>query len=166
MGAGLGPLKQAAEMTKAKKTPLLSDTKLQDIWNVHPLDYAEGELADFDKLISSAAARCLSESEYSRSEQADTLSLLLGERVSVAMLNAYTSGARRDHKVPASRFIILIAMTRRFDILDAILREVGGKALDANDAKVFEIGTRYVSSVNAERDLDDLVSKTLRLRGD
>lgn len=153
-------------MNKARRNPFLSDARLSDIWNVRQIDYAEGEFKDFDLLISSAVARCLNESDRSRTEQAEMLSFLLGEPVSVAMLNAYTSGARRDHRVPASRFIVILAITGRFDLLDAVLREVGGKALDANDAKVFEIGTRYVASVNAERDLDDLVSKTLHLRGD
>ena len=148
-------------MNKIRKNPFLSDARLSDIWNVRQIDYAEGEFKDFDLLISSAVARCLNESDRSRTEQAEMLSFLLGEPVSVAMLNAYTSGARRDHRVPASRFIVIIAITRRFDLLDAILREVGGKALDANDAKIFEIGKRYVESLNAERALDDLVAATL-----
>jgi predicted subunit of tRNA(5-methylaminomethyl-2-thiouridylate) methyltransferase len=153
-------------MTKAKKEPFLSDSRLHDIWNVRPIDHAEGELKDFDRLICSAVARCLNESKEPRSELADTLSFVLGERVSAAMLDAYSSGARRDYKVPASRFIVLMAITRRFDLLDAVLREVGGKALNAKDSKVFEIGKRYVESLNAARALDDLVSKTLGPRSD
>jgi hypothetical protein len=146
-------------MNKVRKNPFLSDARLSDIWNVRQIDYAEGEFKDFDLLISSAVARCLNESDRSRTEQAEMLSFLLGEPVSVAMLNAYTSGARRDHRVPASRFIIIIAITRRFDILDALLREVGGKALDQNDAKVYEIGTKFVTSLNAEHDLQESLSK-------
>lgn len=151
-------------MNKVRKNPFLSDEMLRDIWNVRPLDYAEGELKDFDALVSSAVARCLNESEYSRAEQADMLSFLLGDSVSVAMLNAYTSGARRDHRVPASRLLLLIAMTRRFDILDALLREVGGKALDQNDAKVYEIGTKFVASLNADDDLQLSLSKVFSER--
>lgn len=136
-----------------KRKPVLSDERLHDVWNVRGLDYGERELEDFDKLISSAVARCLREDESDRNQQASDLSSLLGEEVSDAMLNAYSSEARRDHKIPASRFLGLIAMTRRYDILDAVLREVGGKALDRHDAKVFRVGVDYVNSVKASRGL-------------
>ncbi|MBD3729292.1 MAG: hypothetical protein IE933_06255 [Sphingomonadales bacterium] len=46
----------------------------------------------------------------------------------------------------ASRFLALIAMTRRFDILDVVLREVGGTALDGQQAKVFRPGLDYLAS--------------------
>lgn len=74
-------------MTKRK--PALSDERLADIWTVRGLDYAEGELDDFDKLISPAVSRCLAEDEDNRAELAELLSLVLGERVSVMMLDAY-----------------------------------------------------------------------------
>ena len=139
--------------SKRKQKPHLSDERLADSWNVRGLDYGEAELEDFDKLISSAVSRCLKEDESDRQEQAATLSYLLNEHVSVAMLDSYTGEARREHKIQASRFLALLAMTRRFDILDAVLREVGGKALDRHDAKVFRIGVDYIASMNANRNL-------------
>lgn len=146
--------------SKRKRMPHLSDERLAEVWNVRGLDHGEAELEDFDKLISSAVSRCLKEDDSSRQEQADTLSYLLNEHISVAMLDSYTSEARRVHKIQASRFLALIAMTRRFDILDAVLREVGGKALDRHDAKVFRVGVDYIASVNANRvlrkDLEEL----------
>lgn len=139
--------------SKGKQKPHLSDEWLADAWNVRGLDYGEAELENFDKLISSAVSRCLKEDDNDRQEQAATLSYLLDEHVSVAMLDSYTSEARRKHKIQASPFLALIAMTRRFDILDAVLREVGGKALDRHDAKVFRVGVDYIASVNADRNL-------------
>ncbi len=132
-----------------KRKSKLSDKWLHDVWHVRALDYAERELGDFDQLISSAVARCLKEMD--RAEVAATLSYILGEEVSVHMLNAYASEARRMFRIPASRLFALMAMTQRFDLLDAIIREVGGKALDRNDAKVFRIGVDYVASVNSAR---------------
>jgi len=141
-------------MTKRK--PKLSDERLHDVWNVRGLDYGEAELENFDQLISSAVARCLKDED--RAEVAATLSYLLDEEVTVHMLNAYASEARRAFKIPASRFLALIAMTSRFDVLDAVLREVGGKAIDRQGAKVFRIGVDYVASVNAARVLRDSVA--------
>lgn len=137
----------------AKRKPTLSDERLADIWNVRGIDYAEGELAGFDKLISSAVSRCLADDEDNRAELADLVSLVLGERVSVMMLDAYASEARRGQRIPASRFLALIAVTRRFDILDAVLREIGGKALDRSDAQVYRLGRRYLDSLHASRRL-------------
>jgi hypothetical protein len=142
-----------------KRQSKLSDERLHDIWNVRGLDYGERELEDFDVLISSAVSRCLKEDQSDRGEQAATLSYLLGEEVSVATLDSYTSEARRDRKIPASRLFALIAMTRRFDILDAVLREVGGKALDRHDAKVFRVGVDYIANLNAARHLRDSVAE-------
>ena len=143
----------------AKRKPSLSDERLADIWNVRGLDYAEGELADFDKLISSAVSRCLADDEDDRAELADLVSLVLGERVSVMMLDAYASEARRGQRIPASRFLALIAVTRRFDILDAVLREVGGKALDRSDARVYRLGRRYLDSLQASRRLREAATE-------
>jgi hypothetical protein len=144
-----------------KRKPKLTDEWLRDVWNVRGLDYGEGELEDFDKLISSAVARCLREDDSRREGQARDLSYLLAEEVSAAMLDAYSSEARRSHRIPASRFLVLIAMTRRFDILDAVLREVGGKALDRHDAKVFRVGVDYVNSVGATRALHDSLAEVI-----
>lgn len=142
---------------KGKRKPHLTDERLRDIWNVRGLDHVEAELEDFDKLLSSAVARCLKEDDDSRDELAKTLSSLLNEHISVAMLDSYTSEARREHKIPASRFLTLIAVTRRFDILDAVLREIGGKALDRQGAKILRVGMDYAASVRAARVLRESV---------
>jgi len=143
-----------AEMGKRK--PLLSDEILADVWNIKSLDYAEDELKDFDMLISSAVSRCLSEDEDSKATIAGLMSLMLGADVPASMLDAYASPARRSHTISAHRFLILIAVTRRFDVLDAILREVGGKALDRSDSSIFQLGKAYVNTVNADRELRSL----------
>ncbi len=102
---------------KIKRNSRLSNEWVADIWNMRSLDYVENELEDFDKLISAAVSKCLQEDPDSRQAQADMLSYLLGEKISVAMIDSYASESRREHKIPASRFLVLIAMTRRFDIL-------------------------------------------------
>ena len=37
-----------------KRKPTLSNERLRDVWNVRGLEDVEGELEDFDKLVSSA----------------------------------------------------------------------------------------------------------------
>lgn len=140
-----------------KRKPTLTDEWLNDFWNVRGLDYGAAELKDFDRLVSSAVARCLEGED--RAEVAATLSYILGESVTANMLNAYASEARNAHRIPASRFLALMAMTRRFDLLDAVLREIGGKAVDRHGAKIFRVGKSYVASVNAARVLREEVAE-------
>lgn len=144
-----------------KRKPALSDDRMRDVWNVRGLDYGEAELANFEKLICSAVSRCLAEDPSNREEIAGHLSYILGEEVSVAMLDAYASEARQEHKIHASRFLALIAMTKRFDILDAVLREVGGKAVDWHGAKVLRVGYDFLGSVRANRDLRESLAEVI-----
>jgi hypothetical protein len=135
-----------------KRKPQLSNEWMRDIWTLRPVDCGRGELEHFDALISSAVARCLK--DENRVELAGGPSTVFNEEISVHMLNAYASEARKDHKIPASRLLALIGLTRRFDILDALVREIGGKALSEHDTKEFRIGKSYVISRNAARTLD------------
>jgi len=143
-------------MAKRKRTPKLSDEWMRDIWTLRPLDCGLGELEHFEALISSAVARCLKDQD--RVEIACDLSTVFGEDISVHMLNAYASEARSEHRIPASRFLALIGLTRRFDILDAVVREVGGKVLTESDTKQFRVGKSYLASLNAARILRDEVT--------
>lgn len=141
-----------------KRAPRLSEKNLKDIWNIRILDGKNSELGDLEQFISSAVSRCLREGGKTRAEQAVRLSDVLGDDISSFMLDAYSSEVRREHKISASRFFALIAITGRFDIFDAIVREIGGKALSQSDAKVFRIGHDYVASLEAEKRLRDRVS--------
>ena len=46
-------------------------------------------------------------------------------------------------------------------LLDAVLREVGGKALDRSDAQVYRFGRRYLDSVHASRRLRETEAEIL-----
>jgi hypothetical protein len=142
-----------------KRRPHLSDEWLRDIWNVRPLNHAAGELDGFDKLVSSAVSQCLSGDEWSRGDVAQYLSELLNEQISGFMLDAYASEARRDHPITGHRFLALIAITRRFDILDAVLREIGGKALSSGECMTFKLGLYYSVKLTADRRLEEVMDQ-------
>jgi hypothetical protein len=82
-------------------------------------------LAGLERQVSEAASDILHGDERSREVIAAEMSRLLGEDVSRAMLDAYASPAREGHKVPMSRFLGLVAVTDRHDILDRLLRPIG-----------------------------------------
>ena len=86
------------------------------------------------------------------------MSVLLGEEVSRAMLDAYSSPAREGHRVPMSRFFALIAVTQRFDRLDVLLREVGAAVLVGEEIHTARLG-------HIDREIAKLKEQQARLKG-
>lgn len=113
------------------------------------------ELVDLAAVVSSAVGRCLSESNESRESIAAGISDLLGESVSKLMLDAYSSEARRDHAISFHRFLALIATTGRFDVLDGMMKQVGGRFLHGGSLKTFRIGELTVEKHLADKRLRD-----------
>lgn len=84
--------------------------------------------------MSMRLARAVSEAlrgcGRSRAVIAHLMSEWLGEPVSEAMLNAYSSGARDKHNIPAHRLIALAAVTRDARLINALLADTGLIAVD------------------------------------
>jgi hypothetical protein len=110
-------------------------------------------LAGLERQVSAAVADALHGDERSREEIAARMSELLGEDVSRAMLDAYASPAREEHKVPMSRLLALIAVTDRHDLLDRLLRPVGAAVLVGEEVHTARLGhlDRQISKLQEER---------------
>lgn len=100
----------------------------------------DAALAGLEKRYAATVALALKEDERSREEIAGAMSALLAERVSKEMLDAYASEAREGHNISAARFEALIAVTDRFDLLDARMREIGASVLVGEEIAAAEIG--------------------------
>lgn len=111
------------------------------------------ELAGLERLISGAVSDILHADSRSREAIAGEMSRLLDEDVSRAMLDAYASAAREGHKVPMSRFLALIAVTDRHDILDRLLRPIGAAVLVGEEVHTARLGhiDRAIAKLQAER---------------
>ena len=144
-----------------KRKPALSDDVLHDVWSMGDNAPETGSLTDFDKVVAAGIARCLIEDGRSRAEIAKLISSVLNEKISVHMLNAYSSESRRDHPCSAYRFLALISLTRRFDILDATLRRIGVKALDRSDVGILKLGKAYANLLDANEKLDSATTDFL-----
>jgi hypothetical protein len=148
-------------MVNKSKTVYLTPDILKDHWNISNVLGFEGELSEFGKLVSSAVGLCLAEASESRREIAEELSSVLDERITPQMLDAYASPARTGHGINAHRFLALLALTRRYDILDAVVRQVGAKAIDENDSKIFEIGKEFVRKTLVDRSVEEKLTDLL-----
>ncbi|MCW3836003.1 hypothetical protein ACFQ1E_08125 [Sphingomonas canadensis] len=116
---------------------------------------APGSLAGLERQINEMVATILATEmlEGRRREViAAEMSVFLDEEVSRAMLDAYSSPARTEHKVPMSRALALVAVTGRLDLLDPVLRRIGGAVLDQNEVMTAQIGhlTRVIDHAQAE----------------
>lgn len=114
---------------------------------------APAELAGLERQISRAAAEILKSDIRSREVLAAEISVLLDEDVSRAMLDAYASPARDGHKVIMSRFLALVAVTGRHDVLDRIMREIGAAVLVGEEVHTARIGQidAQIARLNKER---------------
>lgn len=98
------------------------------------------ELAGLERRISTTVATILNTLAEPREVIAAKMSVLLDDEVSRAMLDAYSSPARSEHKVPMSRFFALVAVTGRQDLLDPLVREIGAALLVGEEVQTARLG--------------------------
>lgn len=122
-------------------------------------------LAGLERQISSAVGMILNSDARSRAVIAAEISDQLGETVSADMLNAYASPAREGHKVIMSRFLALIAVTKRHDVLDMLLREIGAAVLIDEELQTARIGQLELAIGEAQRELRKLKTSAPLIRG-
>lgn len=99
-----------------------------------------GDLAGLERFICETVGSVIASDGRARELIAADMSLLLDEEVSRPMLDAYSSPARTEHKVPMSRFLALLAVTRRQDLLDPIMRKIGAAVLVGEEVKTARLG--------------------------
>lgn len=122
-------------------------------FDVPPPASEAADLAGLEQRISRAVARALKDDDRPRETIAAEMSVLLDEEVSGHMLNAYASPAREEHKVPMSRFMALIAVTDRFELLDMLVREIGAALLVGEEIHTARLGhiDRQIARLQLER---------------
>lgn len=114
---------------------------------------APAELAGLERQISRAVSDMLKHDPRSRERMSADMSELLDEDISRHMLDAYASPAREEHKVPMSRFLALVAVTKRYDLLDRLLRQIGAAVLVGEEVHTARLGQidRQISALQSER---------------
>lgn len=139
-------------MVKAKAHP----NQLGFTFSAPVLATTAGSLAGLERAICEMVATILNSDERPREVLAAEVSRLTDEDVSRAMLDAYSSPARTEHKVPMSRALALVAVTDRHDLLDPIMRRIGAGLLVGD-----EIMTARIGQLRRRRQQIDAELKTL-----
>jgi len=114
---------------------------------------APAALAGLEAQICATVGSILASDTRPREIIAAEMSILLGENVSKAMLDAYSSPAREDHRVPMSRFLALVAVCGRQDLMDPLVRQVGAALLVGEEVHTARLGQidRQIEALKSER---------------
>lgn len=121
-------------------------------------------LAGLERRISATVGTILASDQRPREVIAAEMSVLLDDEVSRAMLDAYSSPARSDHKVPMSRFLALLVVTSRQDLLDPLLREVGAALLVGDEVKTARLGQIEMLLAELQEERRALKGDTTKIR--
>ncbi|MEJ0012825.1 MAG: hypothetical protein WDM94_09405 [Bauldia sp.] len=89
--------------------------------------------------IARAVAIALKRSKKDRADIANEMSAYLGERVSLAMLNAYASEARTTHRITVERFMALVEVTGCLDLLGLVAEPFGQAVVASRYAAIIEL---------------------------
>lgn len=124
-------------------------------------------LAGLERRIAGTVATILNSDQRTRSVLAAEMSDLLDEHVSKEMLDAYASPAREGHKVPMSRFLALVAVTGRHDLLDPLMREIGAGLLVGEEVLTARLGhvRRQIEELKSEMRTLEKSSPLIRTGG-
>ena len=122
-------------------------------WGAPAAPVGEACLAGLEQRVAGLVATILNSDSRPRAIIAAEMSVMLAEDVSRQMLDAYASPARNEHKVPMSRFLALVAVTGRQDLLDPLLRQIGAALLVGEEVHTPRLGhiLRQLGRLRAER---------------
>lgn len=123
-----------------KRRPSLDPSQLGFTFDPPQPAREEADLAGLGRIIAAGVGRALREEPRDRFQIASEMSRLLDEDVTKWMLDAYASEARGEHNISAARFLALIAVTDRFDILDHATRKVGAALLVGEEIALARAG--------------------------
>lgn len=121
-------------------------------------------LAGFERRVNAIVGTILNSDSRSRYEIAAKMSELLDEEVSKAMLDAYSSPARDDHRVPFSRLAALAIVTDRQDLLRPLMEPLGIGVLIGEEVSIARIGQLERKKQEVNEELRELRRSTKRIR--
>lgn len=148
-----------------KRRPALHPDQLGFSFDAPARPARGGGLAGLERQVSSAVAHALKDDERTRDEVAGAISALIDQPVSKFMLDAYASEAREHHAISFVRFIAVIVVTNRYDLLDTLLRQAGAALLvgeEIHTARVGDLKSRIAKLQSELKDAERLVQPIRR----
>ncbi|MCL9998385.1 MAG: hypothetical protein NBV68_03305 [Erythrobacter sp.] len=142
-------------MPKAKAHP----GQLGFDWNVPVPARGEGALAGYERRVNALVGTIIASDGRSRYAIAAAMSELLDEDVSKSMLDAYSSPAREDHRVPFTRLAALVIVTGRQDLVRDVMGEWGVSLLIGAETEIARIGQLRQRVEQDKREIRELEAR-------
>jgi hypothetical protein len=128
-------------------------------------DASPGALAGLDRRISGLVGRILKEEDRPREVIAGAMSALLGEDVTKAVLDQYAAPSADAHNISAARFVALVAVTARHDLLDMIAQLIGARVLVGEEFYAARLGSLQAERRRLDGQIRDLERLATPIRG-
>lgn len=93
----------------------------------------------FEARLSRAVSLALQDCGAPRAEIAERMSTFLGQKVSLAMLNAYASAAREEHTISLPRFLALMHATGDQRLLELLAEPFGLAVIERKHLPLIEM---------------------------
>jgi hypothetical protein len=120
-------------------------------------DHSAGVLAGLDLRISAQVGAILKADARPRKVIAAEMSVVLGQDVSRSMLDKYASASSDDHNISAARFLALIHVTQRHDVLNMLVSPLGAAVIVGEEVLAAQLGS-------AMADLEAIQKRVRRLK--
>jgi len=114
------------------------------------------ELAGLERQINQLVGTILASDPRPREVIAAEMSVSLDQHISRAMLDAWSSPARVDHRVPAVGLAALVVVTDRQDLLRPLLAKLGIGALIGEEVTTARMGQLQIVIDQANAELREL----------
>ncbi len=139
-------------MTRKRRSSLTCD-QLVFTFDAPKAAQAEADLAGLDRMVAASVGRALHDDRRTRHEIAGAMSALLANDTTKSMLDAYAAEAKEAWNISVHRFLALIAVTARYDILDALVRRIGAAVLVGEEIHTAQLGhiDRQIAELKAQR---------------
>lgn len=106
-----------------------------------------------DFLVRSAISASIRRSEKSRAQIADTMTEMLGARVTEQMLNTYSAGSMSLSRLPAAWVNAFIRAVDDDSLLHAIAEAGGRRVISAEEAELLELGREWLRQKRASENI-------------
>lgn len=110
------------------------------------------------KALSAAIRNC----GKSRPQIAEDMSRLMGQGISVAILDAFTAESKPAHRFPAAWLAAFCVVTRDTRVLATIVEHAGGKLVTSEEAMLIELARNYLAKKEATEKLESLEGRLRR----
>lgn len=124
----------------AKRTPAFDPGQTGFDFEPRPAMASDGMLSGLDRQVASAVSRVLKDDDRDRYDMAAAMSRILDADVSKSMLDKYASESSEEHNISAGRFLVLIAASGRYDVLEAVIRKIGCALVVGEEVLTVELG--------------------------